>query len=566
MVDGLVASRKVMRWTLGLTLGLSFLACNVAKKAPAPAPESTTVKYCFAHYQAHDVEQCVGEMGEAQQRRRDNTVRLTYQGKRLIRREFVSGSGALLDTDVEDYQYEGHHIAVVLHTNRNGVPLGKEAFSADRATSHHVDPLGRPKPYEGYSTGTIRRQFDATGHTAIETTLDVQGNPTSAEVDEVRHEYSGSGVSVGWSFYKRGEPVAGWKGAHRVVDELDAHSLARTTRCYGTDGGPGKCRGAHRQETKRDDVGNELEVAYYDAQGQRVRSEGWKAAIVRYVNDERGNRIVTSYFDEHERPTPGPAGCATEKVRYDARDNEIERSCFGVDGAPARETASGVHLQRKTLDARGNTLSCRYLDEDGARMLGKRGYFRLGWEYDARDRLVRETFYGLAEEPVELSDGVATLASEYDAGDRWVRRSYFDVAGKPATGSEGAVRSEPIYDQNGYLEKWRRLDATGQEVVRCEGRATEELQREVHARFSKLRDCAAVLHTENSLVSGTLTVDLRITETGTIAFSRVAKDEIGVPALGECVLGKLRQPYRHGATKSCAWLRVPIRFRGDGAR
>ena len=95
----------------------------------------------------------------------------------MVRRELVSGSGTLLDNDVEDYQYAGKRVSVVLHSSRNGVPLGRETFSADGLTVKLVDEQGRPKPYPSYQVPSIKRQFDAAGLVQSNLYLDAADSP-----------------------------------------------------------------------------------------------------------------------------------------------------------------------------------------------------------------------------------------------------------------------------------------------------------------------------------------------------------------------------------------------------
>ena len=82
------------------SLGLALLGCKGPKTEILP--KQVTVKYCSHTIQVRDVEHCLFELKPEQQRRRGRTTRLTYRGTKVVRREFISGSGALLQNSDED--------------------------------------------------------------------------------------------------------------------------------------------------------------------------------------------------------------------------------------------------------------------------------------------------------------------------------------------------------------------------------------------------------------------------------------------------------------------------------
>jgi parvulin-like peptidyl-prolyl isomerase len=74
-------------------------------------------------------------------------------------------------------------------------------------------------------------------------------------------------------------------------------------------------------------------------QGERVverpiLEDGELQRIERIRYDARGNEVEVAYVDDEGRPVVGPNGTAGYRVAYDERDRPLEKAYFGADGRP----------------------------------------------------------------------------------------------------------------------------------------------------------------------------------------------------------------------------------------
>jgi hypothetical protein len=526
--------------------------------------EQVTVRYCATSVQVRDIERCVAEIPVEQQRRRAKTTRLTYRGAVLQKRELISGSGELMDADVESYEYSGGRIVRVANTSANGVPVGYETFSPDGVFSHNFDERGRPKTYPEPNASGTKRQFDAAGFVQSLTYVGVAGDPAPVgPLYELRTKRNAQGVAIEWTaFGTKGEPVRGPSGSHRVVDEVDGVGLTHDQKCFDEESRPTLCHGAHEVRSRYDDAGNYIQLEFFGIDGRAARDERWGAVSVRITRDERGNSIETRLFDEHGQLTLGTNGYASIKVSYDARDRPLERAYFGVDGKPIK-LASGAATLRYTYDAHGNELTVLGFDDYGARVMSSDGYFRLDTEWDARDNPLTTRYSDLAGLPVRTKRGYATEKRLYD-GDRLVGYGLFDVADKPTAGRDGYARAELSYDVDGKRDTWRYFDVDGKSVgyehTNCQGSVGEPLKREIDARRGAFRTCYEALLQTGHRGRGKVAVRFQVDAQAQVTFAAISDDQIGSDSLDQCLLQKFRQPFARGADHGCANINVPVSF------
>jgi hypothetical protein len=525
-----------------------------------------TVRYCATSVQVRDVERCIAEIPIEQQRRRNETTRLTYREGLLRRRDFVSGSGQRYGT-VEDYEHRDGRIVKVLRSSSNGLPLGFETFSPDGSIAHNFDERGRPTPYRNRGSANIKRQFDAAGFVVSTAYLDVNGNAVAADgVHEVREKRNVQGAQLEISYFdEKGQPKKGWIGTHRSIDEVDGLGLTHGQKCFDEQSRPALCRGAHEMRIRYDDAGNAIQYEFFGIDKHPTRDESWGAASLRISRDERGNDIEMRLFDEHGQPTAGKAGYASRKAAYDARDRQLEYAFFDVNGAPTK-SPGGAAIHRWVYDARGNPVTTRYFDESGAPTLNAKGAFHVENEWDARDNLITTRYRNVADELVSIKEGYAIQKRIYD-GDRMTSYELFDENEKPTVGSNGYARAELSYDADGGRKPWRYLDLAGKEVERpsgdCYGSVGDAWESELHARRRSINTCYQALLSKGQKLVGKLVIVFEVDIQGKVSRAKVTENEPGSASLAQCVLDNIRKPYTHGANDGCAAIKVPFNFKAQ---
>ncbi len=249
----------------------------------------------------------------------------------------------------------------------------------------------------------------------------------------------------------------------------------------------------------------------YDAQGRETRETSLDMNG-HPMNDTAGNATAENEYDSDDDPVADKAydavgrptllttaGYALARFQYDQWGNETELAYFDVDGSPAVSQTDGGHSIRLKYDDRGNNIQQDYFDIYGNPMdkLGDPSYHRNVIEYDAQNRLTRETFFDRFGKPAKGYRGAYDLHFAYDANNNISEISVFDDKGQPANDSSGihimrltnnengqtvevsyfGIDSRPAnlqsnqkdqyhlvkvqYDQNGRKYKWDYFDLNG---------------------------------------------------------------------------------------------------------
>jgi hypothetical protein len=276
-------------------------------------------------------------------------------------------------------------------------------------------------------------------------------------------------------FGKDGEPVNGKLGVHRVVSTVNDRNFPTEERYFDGSGKPALSKGAHYVRSESNAVSETVAQAWFDAQDRPVRSDVYGAASVRTTRDERGNDILLELFDEQGRPTLGKDSFASRKRRFDAHDQAIEWSYFGVRGEPVRNKHGDV-VVRQQRDARGNVVLERSFDEHAAPIANEDGYHSVEIGYDERDNPISYRYADVARQPTLGKLGYAAKRLRYD-GDRLVSTSYFDASDRPVQRPSGL--------RDRALSVWQRWQRICPALLRCESEAGADLPRQGSASFAR---------------------------------------------------------------------------------
>ena len=244
-----------------------------------------------------------------------------------------------------------------------------------------------------------------------------------------------------------------------------------------------------------DAQGRETSETSLDVNGNPMNdSSGNASEEIEYDKDD--NRILAKATDAMGRPTLVISSkYASARYSYDQWGNQTELAYFDVDGSPVINQGEGAHIIRIKYDDRGNDTEQAYFDIYGNPMdkQGDPSYQRVVYEYDAQDRLTRETFFDRAGKPAKGDRGAYDLRLAYDANSNISEISMFDDKGQPANDSSGVhilrrtnadngeildesyfgIDSKPVnindgyhlvkihYDTSGRRDQWNYYDVSG---------------------------------------------------------------------------------------------------------
>lgn len=128
------------------------------------------------------------------------------------------------------------------------------------------------------------------------------------------------------------------------------------------------------------------------------------------------------------------------------------------------------------------------------------------------------------------------------------------------SGIEGSKKKLPQTEKKKVKEKRYKLNISGMKGVTGGKVNRAEINKHLRARSSALQKCYVQVARKNPSVKGKLTVQIKIDLSGR-ATARVVKDETGDPALGRCIVGKIRQwPFPKPEGKPVEF-KIPFVFR-----
>jgi hypothetical protein len=176
--------------------------------------------------------------------------------------------------------------------------------------------------------------------------------------------------------------------------------------------------------------------------------------------DQRDNLVERSFFGVAGAPILSPSwGFARVVIGWDEHGNEIEDAYFGVDGKPVLRQGWGVARITFGFDARGSLVEEAYFGIDGKPILSTRfAAARRTWRYDGRGDIVERQYFGIDGKLAENDRGFATVALKRDGLGRLLEACYFDLADRPMLRANRLVADDGMTNLFG---SWNRFVMLG---------------------------------------------------------------------------------------------------------
>ena len=190
---------------------------------------------------------------------------------------------------------------------------------------------------------------------------------------------------------------------------------------------------------------HQFEIRYWNVAGEKVKTEeGYH--LVKEIEDERGNVITGSYFDEDDEPVTHPDGYQLYRTNYDRLGRQSSGSAFDSRGEPILAW-EGYHKWSKTYDSYGN---------------------EIGGEYFGTD----------SKSPI-IVDGHCSWTASYSIAGKQLSWACFLPSGDRAVCDAGFHRWERTLNEKGQLSETVHFDASNNllySVARVESDAVEGLK------------------------------------------------------------------------------------------
>ena len=169
------------------------------------------------------------------------------------------------------------------------------------------------------------------------------------------------------------------------------------------------------------------DTEYMGPDGQPMLNPDGYAYMVNEYQDKK--LVSTTYYDTDKiTPINIKAGYAKMTYERDEAGNIIKTDWFDADGNPCAGEA-GAEEVRAEWEGK-NKISESYWNANDFPVIGKDGYYEVRTEYNGSGKVIRQSYYDLRLELVDLQDGYAVIETEYNSqGDKMSTR-YYNKAGQ----------------------------------------------------------------------------------------------------------------------------------------
>jgi hypothetical protein len=333
----------------------------------------------------------------------------------------------------------------------------------------------------------FRYRYDNRGWRIADDFFDANGQPTvnSDGVAGIRYTFDArrnivEQVTLGVD----GKSVAGKDGYALLKAVFNERNQVVAISMFDSDARPTVCaKGFHQAALRYDVRGNVVEQTWFGVDGKRVfakfpiaQSLGEDEAVwanqvayvssLRYEYDAVGHMLCTRAFGLGHEPVLGLAGAHKIEFSYNEKSICNGARFFDADGAPiisllgfagyqsyyddrwllcerryfGPDRKLMLHIDsdygliyaafRISFDDHGRPDTTTFLDTELKPFLTNLQASSVRKRYDARGNEVEHQFLGLDGQPIDSSQGCATLRAEYDVFDHMVRQSQYDAKGR----------------------------------------------------------------------------------------------------------------------------------------
>lgn len=245
-----------------------------------------------------------------------------------------------------------------------------------------------------------------------------------------------------------GKPIymKGQRYSYSVV-AYDEHGFQNKLQTFDVEGNAALSNGFHSYECVNDDKGNQLEIWFYDLDGNLVLAYG-QCAGIRSTYDSLGNQTSFMYYGTDRKPMVTSSGYSGMINEYDKFGRMTKYTYLDADSVPCYETSNHVGSCRNEYDPSGNLVSVSYYTPSGD-SLSLTNENIAGWKmvYDDMGNEIERTFIDEKGKPCAIKYGYARVKNTYDENGNKKTDRYYDMNGQLVA----EAGNNYSYDRNGNL-------------------------------------------------------------------------------------------------------------------
>lgn len=267
---------------------------------------------------------------------------------------------------------------------------------------------------------TLKIEYDNRGYPKKYTLYDVKGEKTLG---------SGGFASVKYHFNERGNPD---EFAYFNVEDMPCiHTGSRV----------------HKVKNSYDDLGNLIEVQFYDITGNLCETNEYFASYKAFP-DDIGNIKRLIYYDILGNPTKDINGVCDYRWQFDKLGRITQVRFFDEEGNPIKNK-NGVAGWNSKYNSRGNLIEQVNIGPNGGVCCDTLGIAMWKKEFDQRGNQTSFIAYDINNSPISYPNGVASWKSEFNNRGFLLNTRYFDENGNPCMNPDvGYSYYETAYNVN----------------------------------------------------------------------------------------------------------------------
>ena len=282
-------------------------------------------------------------------------------------------------------------------------------------------------PYYGVGGYAVKEMaYDRSGNVINEKYYDEDNNSTVCNdgYHEIRREFNENNNVIKETFYGLNNEITSNASGYATtifsydslgrMDELSYFDNKDNPAAVGDD----SWGGFYRIKWTYDTEGRIIREDFLDKKGNPITiREGYSAR--EYMLDERGRRVVVTYYNQNNEKTEDREGCVEITRVFNKKDECVSEEYHGLSG------------EKVTL---------------------KGGYASVEFKYDGRKRVEEIDYFDIYGNPVMIGTdsggGYQKIKRDYDNQNRVSAEHYFDKDGKRTMLSEGYASRKIIYKGN----------------------------------------------------------------------------------------------------------------------
>lgn len=251
-------------------------------------------------------------------------------------------------------------------------------------------------------------------------------------------------------------------GFHEVKRKFDKFDNVMELEVFGLSGEPVvSIYGVSKLLYEYED-GKVSKIIRYNVKNEIVEENGAQindgAAIIKYKYDERGNLIITSYFDRSEKPMNSNMGYHTTKSHFDKSDNEDELMFYEISGKPVTDKR-GIHRYYYLYDELGRNIGIAYYDKQNKPIKDDVDeVFMEKYKYDEEGRIVSVSYWSDENTKMTRWSGIHEYKYKYNEQGQNIEELHLDAQGNLKKSTSGESRTVTEYDEFSRISAYSTFD------------------------------------------------------------------------------------------------------------